>query len=94
MIGILLPVYIFLLQSPDSASSPSTLHAQAVAQILSLASAAPAAFRDATAKLEQKQREALEAAVRKAMGASSTSAGQKSGVDAAGSKPKIELRSF
>lgn len=94
MIGILLPVYILLLQSPDTSSSPSSIHAQSVAQILNLASAAPAAFRDATGKLEQKQREILEAAVRKAMGASSASTGQKSGADAAGSKPKIELRSF
>ncbi|TFY57214.1 hypothetical protein EVG20_g8633 [Dentipellis fragilis] len=50
VLGILLPVMTLLLDPTQE--TPSSLHSQALHQLLSFASASPSAFKDATAKLD------------------------------------------
>ena len=79
-----MPVLILFL---DPSRHPATpLHTQGVTQLLSLAAASPAAFKDATGRLEPPMRETLEIAVRQALGSKASSSEP--------AKPQISLRSF
>ena len=86
LLGVLIPAIGLLLDptSPD----PPTIHSLAVAQLLSLATASPVAFKEATAKLDATAKDILESSIRQAIGSNGASAGQSS------SKPQISLRSF
>ena len=86
VLGVLLPTMTLLLE--PSESSPSSLHSQALAQVLSFASTSPAAFKEATSKLDQIMRERLEGSVRQALGVKSAANAQHA------AKPQISLRSF
>lgn len=79
-----MPVLILLLDS--SRQPPTPLHVQSVNQLLSLAAASPAAFKDATGRLEQSMKDTLETSVRQALGSRAHSAEP--------AKPQISLRSF
>ena len=79
-----MPVLILFL---DPSRRPATpWHTQAVTQLLSLAAASPAAFKDATGRLEASLRETLETSVRQALG--------NKGHMTEPAKPQISLRSF
>ncbi len=79
-----MPVLILIL---DPARQPATpLHTLGVTQLLSLAAASPAAFKDATGRLEPPLRERLETSVRQALGNRAAVAEP--------TKPQISLRSF
>ncbi|KAI0717727.1 ARM repeat-containing protein [Cerioporus squamosus] len=83
-LGVIMPVLILSL---DSSRQPATpLHTQSVSQLLSLAAASPAAFKDATGRLEPAMRETLETSVRQALGSKVPVAEP--------AKPQISLRSF
>ena len=83
-LGVIMPVLILFLD--PSRQPPTPLHTQAVTQLLSLAAASPAAFKDATGRLEQSSKDALETSVRQALGSK--------GQVAEPAKPQISLRSF
>ncbi|KAL5476373.1 hypothetical protein ACEPAI_3473 [Sanghuangporus weigelae] len=85
-LGVILPTLTLLLD--PSKSTPSAVHNVAIAQILSLATQTPAAFKEATSKMDAAAKETLETSVRQAIGANASSAGQTS------AKPQISLRSF
>lgn len=82
-----MPVLIILL---DSAGSPP--YNLAVGHLLAFATSSPAAFKEATGKLEARERETLEMAVRQAVTAASQNV--TGGVGGQGSKPQISLRTF
>jgi HEAT repeat-containing protein 5 len=94
LLGIYLPTMIMLLSNASSPQGPQGQAAiqlassQCVGQLLSFASSSPAAFKDATAKLEAPMREVLESSIRRAVGG-----GSSAGATGA-SKPQISLRSF
>ncbi|KAM5530811.1 hypothetical protein V8D89_015522, partial [Ganoderma adspersum] len=71
-LGVMMPVLILLLDS--SRQPPTPLHVQSVNQLLSLAAASPAAFKDATGRLEQSMKDTLETSVRQALGSRAQSA--------------------
>jgi len=83
-LGIFMPPIILLLE--PTRSPPSLAHSKSVTQLLSLAAASPAAFKEATAGLNQSLTEVLEASVRQALGSK--------GPAADAPKPQISLRSF
>lgn len=66
----------------------SPVHALAVSQLLTWATSAPAAFKEASGKLDASVKENLESSIRQALGVKSGNASQTS------SKPQISLRSF
>lgn len=76
-LGVLLPTMVLLLDA----------HAEVVPQLLAYATADPAAFKEAAARLEQTTRDALENAIRQAVGA-------KAGAAQQAAKPQISLRAF
>ncbi|CAK5267776.1 unnamed protein product [Mycena citricolor] len=92
LLGVLLPTMTLLLSSPQSPVAAST-----VKELLGYASASPAAFKDAAAKLDPAVRDVLENAIRKAvvggtgLAGSANAAAKGSG---ASGKPQISLRSF
>ncbi|CAK5273821.1 unnamed protein product [Mycena citricolor] len=92
LLGVLLPTMTLLLSSPQSPVAAST-----VKELLGYASASPAAFKDAAAKLDPAVRDVLENAIRKAvvggtgLAGSGNAAAKGSG---ASGKPQISLRSF
>ena len=79
-----MPAMILLLD--PARTPPPKMHAQAVRQLLALAAMSPAAFKEATGKLDPQMRESLETSVRQAVG------GRGPAKDAP--KPQISLRSF
>lgn len=83
---VFLPTIALLLEPAQA--PPPPLHTLAVGQLLALATAAPAAFKDATGRLDGGTRDALEASVRGALGTRAGAAGAQS------AKPQISLRSF
>ncbi|PIL25912.1 hypothetical protein GSI_11665 [Ganoderma sinense ZZ0214-1] len=83
-LGVVMPVLILLLD--PSRQPPTPLHTQGVTQLLSLAAASPAAFKDATGRLEQTMKDTLETSVRQALGNKAQSAEP--------ARPQISLRSF
>jgi hypothetical protein len=86
ILGIFLPTVALLLD--PSKAVPSTVHTQAVANLLNFATGSPAAFKEVTGKLDQTVRDALETSIRQAV--SGNKAPQQSTV----AKPQISLRSF
>jgi len=86
VLGVLLPSIALLLD--PSKSTPSSIHSNAVAQLLSFATTAPGAFREATSKMETNSRETLELSIRQAIDANSLNA------NASAAKPQISLKSF
>ncbi|KAF8333580.1 ARM repeat-containing protein [Cantharellus anzutake] len=90
-LGVFLPVLILLLD-PDRRPS-NILHAMAVNQILAWATSSPAAFKDATSKLEKGDREILETSVRQAVQGLQGSTSDAS-TNPVAVKPQISLRSF
>lgn len=86
MLGVLLPTMALLLD--PSRSMPSTIHTQTVTHVLALATSSPAAFKEATGKMDQAARETLETSVRQAIGGAGSAASQQS------AKPQISLRAF
>lgn len=86
MLGVLLPTIALLLD--PSKTAPSPIHSLAVTQLLSFATTAPAAFKEATGKMDAAAKETLELSVRQALGANAASTTQPA------AKPQISLRSF
>ena len=88
-LGILLPTISLLLDPASSTTVPkSKLHTLAVTQALSFARASPAAFKEATEKMDLSAKEILEASVRQALGANAAATSQTA------AKPQISLKSF
>lgn len=85
-LGVILPTIALLLD--PLRSTPLPAHTLAVSQLLSLATTAPAAFKEATGKMDSAAKDALETSVRQAIGAKGPIAGQSV------AKPQISLRSF
>ncbi|TFY58733.1 hypothetical protein EVJ58_g6238 [Rhodofomes roseus] len=83
-LGILMPAMILLLD--PARVIPTKMHTQSVRQLLAIAAISPAAFKDATSKLDQETRDTLETSVRQAVG--------NRGQAADAPKPQISLRSF
>ncbi len=87
--GVLLPtIALLLMTNPPDQGPVANLSSQTIAQLLSFATASPAAFKDAAAKLEAPVREMLEQSIRRAVGGSAAAAQQPA------AKPQISLRSF
>ncbi|KAI9509814.1 clathrin-coated vesicle protein [Russula earlei] len=86
VLGVLLPTLTLLLD-PDQ-NTPSTLHTQALNQLLIFASSSPVAFKEATGKLDHDIKERLESAVRNAL------SNKSAGTTTQQTKPQISLRSF
>ncbi|KAG8856911.1 hypothetical protein FRB96_006174 [Tulasnella sp. 330] len=84
-LGLLLPLLVLLLD--PAPTSPTPTHSRTVTQLLELATLAPAAFKEATAKLDEAARETMETSIRQALGPKNASSGQST-------KPQISLRSF
>ncbi|KAG8984939.1 hypothetical protein FRB93_006149 [Tulasnella sp. JGI-2019a] len=84
-LALLLPLLALLLDPTPNSST--TTHSCAVAQLLELATLAPTAFKENTAKLDDATRETMETSIRQALGPKNASSGQSS-------KPQISLRSF
>ncbi|KAF8889054.1 clathrin-coated vesicle protein [Infundibulicybe gibba] len=90
VLGVLLPSVTLLLS--DNTPTPA-VSAQAVAQLLSYASTAPIAFKEAAGRMDVGARERLERSVRRVVGGAQ--GGASGGVGGAGAgKPQISLRSF
>ena len=88
-LGVLLPTISFLLLSNPPAQGPvAKLSNQTIKQLLAFATASPAAFKDAAAKLDAPIRELLEQSIRKAVSVNAPAAPQHA------AKPQISLRSF
>ncbi|OCH91331.1 clathrin-coated vesicle protein [Obba rivulosa] len=83
-LGALMPSMILLLDPSQQPSSAA--HTQSVTQLLSFAAASPAAFKEATGKLDPDMREVLEESVRQTLG--------NRGPAVEAPKPQISLRSF
>lgn len=86
LLGVLLPAMALLLD--PSKTTPSLVHVQTIAHILSFATSAPVAFKEATGKMDQAAKETLEVSVRQALGGAGATASQQS------ARPQISLRSF
>ena len=86
VLGVLLPTIVLLLD--PAKTTPSATHTLAVTQLLSFATTSPAAFKEATGKMDTAAKEALELSVRQALGANAANASQPA------AKPQISLRSF
>ena len=76
-----------LVLDPDC-SPPSALHTQGITHLLSYATLAPVAFKEATGTLPNTMRDILELSIRQAVG------GVGGGRQAQAAKPQISLRSF
>ncbi|QRW26225.1 HEAT repeat protein [Rhizoctonia solani] len=87
VLGALMPPITCLLQAGED--KDGNLHRAAVSQLLTFASTAPTAFKEAAGLMKQEQRETMEASIRQAVVEQS-----KGNVQAATSKPSIALRSF
>ncbi|KAG8907510.1 hypothetical protein FRB99_003883 [Tulasnella sp. 403] len=85
LLGVFLPVSVLLLDPSKSTLAP--LHSNTIHQLLALVAASPAAFKEATAKLDAQGRERLEASIRQAVGGKEATSSQ-------GVKPQISLRNF
>ncbi|EAU90073.2 clathrin-coated vesicle protein [Coprinopsis cinerea okayama7 len=89
VLGVLLPtIALLLLNSPPSQGPIASLSSQTVKQLLAFATASPAGFKDAAAKLDPPVRELLEQSIRRAVGGTAGATTQ------AAAKPQISLRSF
>ncbi|TDL16333.1 clathrin-coated vesicle protein [Rickenella mellea] len=86
VLGVLLPAVVLLLD--PSKSPPTPIHAQAITHVLAFATSAPAAFKEATGKMDQMPREVLESSVRQALG------GKANTPSLPVAKPQISLRTF
>ncbi|CUA76458.1 hypothetical protein RSOLAG22IIIB_12301 [Rhizoctonia solani] len=87
VLGALMPPITSLLQTGDEETG--NIHKVAVMQLLAFASTAPTAFKEAAGRMNQEQRELMEASIRQAVADQS-----KGNVQAATNKPSIALRSF
>ena len=87
---VLLPTLILLLDPEASPSTPT--HTLVVSNLLGLASAAPASFRDATATLEAGAKGVLETSIRQSVESSRSKAS--AGMETKKAAPQIALRSF
>ncbi|KIY49942.1 ARM repeat-containing protein [Fistulina hepatica ATCC 64428] len=87
LLGVLLPTIALLLS--QALDHPSPVASAAIVQLLTYATAAPTAFKDAAAKLDAPTRELLERAARQAMAIHNDAASNQ-----ASAKPQISLRSF
>ncbi|CAE7204243.1 unnamed protein product [Rhizoctonia solani] len=87
VLGALVPPIVSLLEIGDE--KHGNLHRVAVTQLLAFASTAPAAFKEAASRMNQEQREVMEASIRQAVTDQS-----RGNVQTATSKPSIALRSF
>ncbi len=87
ILGIIIPTLIFLLEPQAIKAVDSLLHKASIKTLLSLATSAPQAFREATGKLDAERKTRLEAAIREAL--SESNPGSAARVD----KPTIALRS-
>ncbi|TDL16331.1 hypothetical protein BD410DRAFT_889780 [Rickenella mellea] len=85
VLGVLLPAVVLLLD--PSKSPPTPIHALTVSHILSFATSAPAAFKEATGKMDHAPRELLESPVHQALGNKAT-------LSLPAAKPQISLRTF
>lgn len=88
LLGIFLPTLVLLLDTSKMPSS--TIHMQAVTHLLGFATGSPAAFKEATGRLDQGVRDTLEASIRQAVGGGKIAAQ----TAATAAKPQISLRSF
>lgn len=86
MLCVLLPTATLVLD--PNCSSPSPLHTQGITHLLSYATSAPAAFKEATGTLPNTTRDILEISIRQAVG------GMGGAKQAQATKPQISLRSF
>lgn len=86
LLCVLLPTATLVLD--PSCSPPSPLHAQGITHLLSYATSAPAAFKEATGTLSNTTRDVLETSIRQAV------EGMGPAKQAQASKPQISLRSF
>ncbi|KDQ17281.1 hypothetical protein BOTBODRAFT_106006 [Botryobasidium botryosum FD-172 SS1] len=85
VLSILLPLNILLLDSDSKAGKG--MQALAVSNLLQFANSAPAAFKEATSKLDQNLRSTLEASLRQALSSTATT-------PQPAAKPQISLRTF
>ncbi|KAG6906802.1 hypothetical protein DXG01_012050 [Tephrocybe rancida] len=86
LLGVLLPTIALLLPSSQAPMAPVV--SQTVSQLLQYATSSPAAFKDAAAQFDSNTRELLEQSIRRAVGGTTSMAGQSA------AKPQISLRSF
>ncbi|KAJ3549608.1 hypothetical protein NMY22_g815 [Coprinellus aureogranulatus] len=88
-LGVLLPtISLLLVNNPPAQGPVSVLSSQTIKQLLAFATASPAAFKDAAARLDAPVRELLEQSIRRAVGGNAPAAPQPT------TKPQISLRSF
>jgi hypothetical protein len=87
MLGVIIPTLILLFEPQPSKAVDSPTHKLAVKTLLGLATSAPAAFREATGKLDGDRKTKLETVIREALADSG-------GGSAKAAKPTIALRSF
>lgn len=86
LLCVLLPTATLVLD--PNCSSPSLLHTQGITHLLSYATSAPAAFKEATTTLPNTTRDVLEMSIRQAVG------GMGGAKQSQATKPQISLRSF
>lgn len=86
LLCVLLPTATLVLD--PNCSPPSPLHTQGITHLLSYATSAPTAFKEATGTLQNSTREVLETSIRQAVG------GMGGAKQPQASKPQISLRSF
>lgn len=85
MLCVLLPTATLAL---DPNSPSSTLHTQGITHLLSYATSAPVAFKEAAGTLSSAERDVLEMSIRQAVG------GMGGAKQAQTAKPQISLRAF
>ena len=86
LLSVLLPTAILVLD--PNCSPPSTLHTQGITHLLSYATSAPVAFKEAAGTLPNTTRDKLEVSIRQAVG------GMGGSKQNHAAKPQISLRSF
>lgn len=86
MLCVLLPTAMLVLD--PNCAPPSTLHTQGITHLLSYATSAPIAFKEATGTLPNAMRDILELSIRQAV------EGMGGGKQTQTAKPQISLRSF
>lgn len=86
MLCVLLPTATLVLD--PNCSPPSMLHTQGITHLLSYATLAPVAFKEATGTLSSTTRDTLEMSIRQAVG------GMGGAKQTLAAKPQISLRSF
>jgi len=86
LLCVLLPTATLVLD--PNCSPPSTLHTQGITHLLSYATSAPVAFKEATGTLPNTMKDILEMSIRQAVG------GMGGAKQTQATKPQISLRSF